>query len=357
MVVPFGDPEYAGLRPGIAIPQPDGTLHSAIDLDGFYGFHPSLAPLVPAFNAGELAIMPAVHLPAASRSHFRAQDIIESGTGEYMPDGWLNRYLGSLGAHHSLLGVSFGNSLSHALRGEIPVSVIKQLGTSMGLPIEYERSLLNNLENAFLQQVSQHDSNRRGVQQAGLALLDTFETLENLDPATYQPQYGAVYPDSLFGREMAQTAQLIKAGLGTEIITVDIGGWDTHSNQGGIEGLHAQLLADFAGGLAAFHADMSDFRNSVMVLTMTEFGRTVHENASLGTDHGLASAWFAMGSVNGGFHGDWPGLSKDLLVRERFLNHSVDYRNVLGEVLTRHLGSSNLPDVLPGHDYRPVGLL
>lgn len=356
VVVPYGDPDYAGLRPTIGIPAPDGTTASAIDLNGFFGLHPALSPLAPIYSQGQLAVMPAVHFNEASRSHFDNQVYIESGTGDAAPDGWLNRYLATVYSDVPLQGASFGNQLPHAMRGDVPISTINQLGSGLGLPTGYEEKLRANLETLLNQPVSPEQINRAALHQAGLTALDVLNASADLDPDTYQPQHGAVYPESGFGQDMAQAAQLIKAGMGTEIIAIDIGGWDTHSGQGGAEGVQAGRLADFAGGLAAFHADMSDYRDDVMVLTMTEFGRTAKENASRGTDHGKAGAWFALGAVNGGIHGHWPGLSDSNLDGGRFLAHSLDFRDVMGDVLTSHLGATDLSGILPNHNYQPVGI-
>ncbi|MBV1873737.1 MAG: DUF1501 domain-containing protein [Gammaproteobacteria bacterium] len=358
-IVPFGDPDYRQLRPNIGIAEPD-TLNaaSAIDLNGFFGLHPAMAALAPIYASGQLAIMPATHYDNSSHSHFDSQARIEAGAnGAY--DGWLNRYLTATTSGGDFQGVAFGTQTPASMRGPAPVSTIATLGSSGGLPAGYETQLQENLLAVNSQSVLAEEVNRARLHQSGLTALDVMAISASFDVDNYIPQYGATYPDSSFGRHMAQAAQLIKAGLGTDIITVDIGGWDTHANQGGgdANGQQASRLADFAEGLAAFHYDMTDYRNQVMVSTMTEFGRTAKENASFGTDHGNASAWMAMGNLEGSIYGDWPGLTSDDLVGGRFLAHSIDHRDIMAELLSYHLGVSDLATLLPGHSYTPVGFL
>ncbi len=358
-VVPYGDPNYKTLRPTIAIPAPGtpgATAPSAVDLNGFFGLHPALAPLADVYAAGELAVMPAVHYQDASRSHFDSQSYIESGATHSEPDGWLNRYLSTVSLGGILQAAAFGNQLPHSLRGEVAVSTISELGSGLGLDPGYEDRLQSDLRRVYEQGAS---GNRGLLHQAGLTALELLAASAGLDPDDYSPQYGAVYPQSGFGRQLAQAAQLIKANLGAGVITLDIGGWDTHSNQGGAQanGQQAVRHADFAGGLAAFHKDLGDHRNQVLVLTMTEFGRTALENASRGTDHGKAGAWFALGSLRGGIHGGWPGLAPGQLADGRFLDHTLDFRDLMAEVLLHHLGASDTALALPGHTYQPVGFL
>jgi len=186
--------------------------------------------------------------------------------------------------------------------------------------------------------------------------------VRSIDTASYQPANGALYPSNSYGRQLREVAQLIKSGVGLEAATVNVGGWDTHSNQGGGEqdGRQAGSFRNFGDGVAALYTDLGTLMDNVVILTMTEFGRTSRENGSFGTDHGVASSWFAVGSgINGGVYnpGGWPGLAPGQLIQERFLDFNIDYRDVLGDLLLGHLGNNNLATVLPGHTYSPLGLM
>ncbi len=350
--VPHGDGDYYALRPGIGISKTE-----VLDLDGFFGLHPAMAPLVPIYQAGELAMMPAVHYPQASRSHFDSQQYIESGNTQSEMNGWLNRFLTQDGSLAPLPGAAFGNSLPHALRGDFPAATLASLGGGLNLPNGFDAQLRAGLQQLYTQSVPNGQSNRQLLHDSGVTALEVLAAGAGLDPNNYAPEYGAVYPSSGFGRQMAQAAQLIKAGLGTRVITIDIGGWDTHSSQGGAQGAQASRLADLAGGMAALHQDMSGHRQQVAILSMTEFGRTAKENGSGGTDHGNAGCWMVAGNVNGGIYGDWPGLSSTDLYKGRYLAHNIDYRDIMGEILLHHLGASDVAPLLPGHSLTAVGFL
>ena len=198
------------------------------------------------------------------------------------------------------------------------------------------------------------------MQGYGRVLINDLTVLSGVDPSRYVPANGAAYPNSGFGSQLRQIAQLIKSDLGLEVASLSIGGWDTHSGQGGgqANGQQAGRHADFANGLGAFYRDLGTRMNDVVVVTMTEFGRTAAENDSNGTDHGHASSWFVIGgNVNGGVYGTWPGLMTAQLNDGRYLEHSIDFRDVMGEVLTRHMGNSSLGVLIPSHTFRPVGFL
>jgi uncharacterized protein (DUF1501 family) len=191
-------------------------------------------------------------------------------------------------------------------------------------------------------------------------MLDNLEVLASLGYDSYSPSNGVSYPDNAYGQQLRQIAYLIKAGLGFEVGTVNHNGWDDHVNQGGAEGPHANRLTDFAKGIAALYNDLgSTHMSNVVILTMTEFGRTAKQNASKGTDHGNASSWFVIGrSVNGGIYGDWPGLQPENLYLDRYLKHNIDYRDIFSEIITNHLSNEiGLATVLPNHRYQPVGFL
>ncbi len=364
-VVPYGDLNYVKLRPNLAIAPPDsGKGGEALDLDGFFGLHPSLAPLHTIYHLPEspMAIFPTVHYSDASRSHFDGEIYIESGSsyGYGAQDGWLNRHLTSLAGEGQLRAVAFRFGLPHSLKGEANVSTFTDL-SDLGLEgSEASKDFATRLRTIFSQSIDPEDTNRAALHASGLTILDNIDSLGTIDTQNYQPENGAVYPEGTYGRQMRQTAQLIKEGVGLEVVTIDLLGWDTHSNQGGAEpdGAHSRKHAEFAQGISALYNDLGQLMDDVIILTMTEFGRTVKENASKGTDHGHASAWFAIGGgIRGGIYGDWPGLSPTQLYLGRYLDHTVDFRDVMAEVLTRHLLNSDLETVLPGHTYSPIGFL
>ena len=365
-VIPYGDDDYYALRPTIAVTPPDpADPDSALDLDGFFGLHPGLAGLKGIFDQGDLAVMPAVQYPDYSRSHFDSQNFIESGVREDNRDGWLNRYLNSsdgASAAGQLRAVNFGGSLAQSLRGPVPVSSFSSIAAfNLGLADTEERELVDTVLPVY-QQARQDDHYRDLVREFGLVQFNNLDIARSIDTAGYQPANAAQYPDNSYGRQLREVAQLIKQGVGLEVATVSVGGWDTHSNQGGGEadGRQARNFRNFGDGVAALYTDLGAAMDNVVILTMTEFGRTAHENGSFGTDHGVASAWFAVGNrINGGVYnpGGWPGLAADKMIQGRFLDFNIDYRNILAELLQNHLGNSDLASILPGHSPVPLGLL
>jgi uncharacterized protein (DUF1501 family) len=368
-VVPFGDPDYYALRGAIAVPPPNASdPTAALALNGFgapsnfFSLHPALAPFLPLWNTGMLAVLPAAHYPDASQSHFDGQENIESGASSATLDGWLNRHLVTLPRPAALRAAGFGDQLPHALRGPLVVSAFNDLASfTTGLPPNDDAALLADLDRVYSQSPDSARAYRALIVEHGRAVLNDLAVLSAIDPASYVPANGAVYPGTTYGSQLRQVAQLIKADLGLEVAALSIDGWDTHANQGGGEaaGQQARLLQTFAAGIAALVTDLGAARmRDVVILSMTEFGRTAAVNDSLGTDHGHAAAWFvAGGSVLGGIYGVWPGLSAQKLERGRYLDHSIDFRDVLGDIVTRHLGNSNLAIVLPGHSYQPVGVM
>lgn len=365
-VVPYGDPAYRDLRPSIAIARPDDNApNRAIDLDGFFGLHPSLEPLAPIYRAGNMAVLPSVQYPSPSRSHFRSQFFIESGRQSDESDGWLNRFLAATEVPSPMRAAHFGGSLAQALKGPVPVSSFSSInGFNLGLSATEEQTLIDALGPVYDQDPSPDTHYRRLVQDFGRKLFGDLEIAQGVDPTGYEPANGALYPDTSYGRRLREIAQLLKSpGVELELATVDIGGWDTHSNQGGgePEGRLSRRLAEFSAGIRALYEDLGSLRDQVMILTMTEFGRTCKENGSGGTDHGIASSWFLFGDrVNGGIYngpGGWPGLSEQDMVNGRFLNHTVNHRDLMGEILWKHLGAADLAGLLPGHVFQDQGLI
>ena len=352
LVVPFGEPNYYRIRPSIAIPEPRrGGENVAIDLDGFFGLHPSLAPLEPLFKKQKLAIVHAAGSPDTTRSHFDAQDFMESGTPgvKSTEDGWLNRALQAQLEHATspFRAVAMGQQLPRTLRGAAPALAlpdVRQFQVIAKSPV-----VEGGFEALYAQTV---DTALRGT---GTETFEAIDMLRKANPGRFQPENGAEYPRSRFGQSLQQIAQLIKADIGLEVCFLDSGGWDNHVNEGGAQGQLANLLRDLGQGLAAFHLDMGTRMEDIVIVTMSEFGRTAHENGNRGTDHGHANCMFLMGGpVNGGkVHGRWPGLGPGQLYEGRDLALTTDFRSVLGEVLSRHLGSKDLHTVFPGFDNDP----
>jgi uncharacterized protein (DUF1501 family) len=359
-VIPYTEARYYQLRPTIAIQPPSTNPASALDLNGAFGLHPGLAALLPVYAAGELAVMPTVHYPNASRSHFDSQQYIESATNSRDVDGWLNRYLQTTAGSGNIRAIGFGSELAQALRGNVTVSSMNDLRSfSLGIPSSDEATLLANLSQVYDGLSQDGRAYRQLLNRFGTRLINDIDNLRDIDATSYVPANGAVYPTHTTGRQLQQVAQLIKSGVGLEAVTLSIGGWDNHSNQGGGQSGGTQFNAHtrFAESIAAFYTDMGAGMNDVVLLTCTEFGRTAAENGSNGTDHGYASSWFAMGGgIQGGIYGAWPGLEDNQLHNGRYLEMTVDYRDVLGDILVNHMAAGNLSNVLAGHSYSPVGL-
>jgi uncharacterized protein (DUF1501 family) len=352
VVVPFGEPNYYHLRPTIAIPEPrKGGTDAALDLDGFFGLHPSLAPLVPLYQSRQLAIVHAAGSPDPSRSHFDAQDFMESGTPgvKSTEDGWLNRALQSMPEEQPspFRAVAFGPYLPRMLAGSAPAVAIPDLKQfkMYGPPQTTE----GGFEAMYAQTV---DQAMRGV---GQETFEAIDQLKKINPDTYQPENGADYPNNRFGKSLMEIAELFKADLGLEVAFLDSGGWDHHVNEGGVQGQLANLLRDLGQGIAAFHQDMGDRMGDVVFVSMSEFGRTARENGNRGTDHGHANCMFLMGGdIKGGqVYSRWPGMSEGQLYEGRDLAVTTDYRSVLSEIMSKHLAGSNLKTVFPGYANDP----
>jgi uncharacterized protein (DUF1501 family) len=356
VVVPYQEKNYYKMRPSIAIPQ-----NQVVDLDGFFGLHPSLAAFKPLYDQKQLAIVHACGSPDMSRSHFDAQDYMESGTPgvKGTDDGWLNRALqaqdlqealrhrcdGTCEAHTAFRALAMGADVPRTLAGKIPAIAMSNVNTfTVGGRGPQPAPAANAFEAMYA------GSGDRIFHAAGDETFEAVKMLRAANPAQYQPAPGANYPGSEFGNNMKQIAQLLKANLGVEAAFTDVNGWDTHQNQGSVNGQLANRLTDFSTSVAAFWRDMGDDAANVTLVTMSEFGRTAHENGTGGTDHGHANAMFVLGgNVKGGkVYGRWPGLENEQLNEGRDLALTTDYRQVLGEVVTQTLGAENLELVFPG---------
>ena len=348
VVVPFGERAYFAMRPGIAIPAPQAGTLSALDLDGFFGLHPSLAPLKPLWDRGLLAPIHAVGSPSSTRSHFDAQDYMESGTPDAKgtPDGWLNRYLAASGTCDEcrvspFRAVAMAPQTPRMLQGSAPtvaMDSIDQFAVRSGGDSAARLEALYRTGSADL------------VHGVGSEMFDAVKMLRAADPRRFEPENGADYPPSQFGQRLRQIAQLVKSDVGLEIAFADIGGWDTHVNQGGVQGQLANRLSDFAQSIAALTADLGDRMEQVVILTMSEFGRMVRQNGNGGTDHGHAGAMFVIGGAVKGkkVHGRWPGLAQEQLFEGRDLALTTDFRTVFAEVAGAHLGATQLDTLFPG---------
>src|SRR6202167_6088263 len=347
VVVPFGEPNYYRLRPTIAIPSPRrGGSDAALDLDGFFGLHPSLQPMHSLFQNGQLAIVQAVGSPDPTRSHFDAQDFMESGTPgvKSTEDGWLNRALQSMPEQPTspFRAVAFGPYLPRTLAGSAPAVAIPDLKQfKMYGP---QQTVQGGFEALYAQTV---DQAMRGV---GRETFEAIDQLKKITPDTYTPDNGANYPNSRFGKSLMEIAELFKADLGLEVAFLDSGGWDHHVNEGGVQGQLSNLLRDLGQGIAAFHQDMGDRMGDVVFVSVSEFGRTAHENGNRGTDHGHANCMLVMGGgvLGGKVYGKWPGLAPEQLNEGRDLVLTTDFRSVLGEIISKHLGTKDLNAVFPG---------
>lgn len=352
MIVPFGDSSYYGLRSSIAIPRPStGNAESAINLDGFFGLHPSMSALKPFWNSKRLAIVNAVGSPDNTRSHFDAQDYMESATPgrKGTPDGWINRYLQSKSdpMATSFRAVSMTQQMPRVMQGKAPTLAISNLNDFSIRAGRNSASVQGGFEELYDQSVNDV------LGGTGKDAFEAVNFLKKANPAQYRPENGARYPQNPFGNSMLQIAQLIKAGVGLEVAFTDTPGlnWDTHVNQGDSRGQLSNLLQQFTNAIAALVIDLGPRMDDVLILTMSEFGRTARENGNRGTDHGHANAMLVLGnSVRGGkVYGQWPGLKSDQLYEGRDLALTTDFRDVFGEVAKRHLRTENVQAVFPGY--------
>ena len=353
IVVPHGEAQYYELRPTIAVPRPSASAaaDSAIDLDGFFGLHPALAPLKPLWQQQQLAVIHATGSPDPTRSHFDAQDYMESGTPglKATEGGWLNRaLLPSADNKSPVRAVSLGPALSRTLRGSNNAVAIDNLSTFV----------LRDAAASKAMQAMYNTAYDTGADQilggTGKEAFEAMNLLDALRKTPYQPAGGATYPKGRLGQSMQQIAQMIKAGVGLEVAFADIGGWDHHLNEVGAKpsvGQLANVLTEFGGSLAAFAQDMGDRMEDVVVVTMSEFGRTAKENGNRGTDHGHGNVMFALGGpVRGSkVYGNWPGMAKEQLYEARDLAVTTDFRDVLAEAVASHLGNPNIAGVFPGY--------
>src|SRR3954462_12027290 len=356
MVVPFGEQEYYRARPSIAVPRPN-VADGAVDLDGFFGLHPKLSPLKPLWDARQMAIVHASGSPDGTRSHFDAQDYMESGTPgvKSTQDGWLNRYLHARehAAATPFRAVALAPQLPRSLQGTAPALAMNQIG-QFGIRAGQATDMVQASFESEYAAAADRVLNRTGGQ-----AFDAVKMLKSADPARYQPENGAEYPRSGYGEALRQIAQLVKADVGLEVAFAAAGGWATHVNQGAAVGQLGARLDDFGRGIAALARDLGDRMADVVIMTMSEFGRAVAENGNRGTDHGHGNAMMILGGgVQGGrVYGRWPGLSPEHRHDGRDLAVTTDFRSVFCEVVQPHRGLQDTAGVFPGFPPpAPLGL-
>ncbi|MBJ7396940.1 MAG: DUF1501 domain-containing protein [Akkermansiaceae bacterium] len=365
LVVPHGDQDYYKHRKNIAIAKPARDGKSALDLDGFFGLHPFAASLEPLFKDRSAVALQAVGYEKNTRSHFEEQDRWETGVigNSLSSDGWLNRHLASSTGHGSIRAVSIGGSLPRILRGRAPAYAIRGIA-DLSMPRMYGDADVARaaLETAYCTRPeAKRDASNELLSKTAAATLEGTRQLEAIAKIEYKPANGAKYGTTSIAKQFLEAARLIKSGIGTELIELDYGGWDTHNAQGGAQGGYANRLKDLTDAMATFTKDLGDQMNDVLVLTLSDFGRTVAENGTSGTDHGWANCMIAIG---GGVAkndkpvlGEWPGLAPENLYQKRDLKHTTDFRDVLGEVVSSHLGNENIAHIIPDHKHKAVGLL
>lgn len=355
VVVPYADPDYHRARPSLRLLGPKDSGAAAdrvLDLDGFFGLHPALAPLLPAYRDGRMAVVHAVGSGDQSRSHFEAMSAMERGLPNAVSgaaSGWLARYLTASQSNSDspLRAVALGPILPDSLRGGVAGSSIQSVADfRLAANSESAKSFERLLKVAYA----------TGEDEAHRAGRDTLRILDALAKLNPKASAGGAYPNSDLGEGLKQVAMLAKAGVGLEVAALDKGGWDTHVAQGSSTGWLAGLLDDLAKSIAAFSEDMGDRMERTTLVVMTEFGRRVQENTGLGTDHGRASMMLLLGGgIRGGkVHADWPGLREDQLEGPGDLRVTTDYRHVLAEILEKRMGFADSAEIFEG--LRPLSL-
>ncbi len=358
MFIPYGDDEYYRQRPTIGIARPSkGGKDSALDLDGYYGLNPRMANLKQAFDEGRLAVVQGVGMDNPSGSHFECQDQMEHGEafGETVGGGWLGRHLRSRTGNRasSLSAVAIGSAMPESLRGAPAASVLEsledlELKTRAGEPEEVAR---------ILARMYGGDASVLGKQ--GRETVDLLKRVRKIREKKYVPENGVDYPDDKMAQGLREIARLVKAEVGLEVACLDYGGWDTHFFQGALASFHGNKAEALANALDAFDRDLKSHRNRVTTVVMTEFGRRLYENASLGTDHGRGFAMMVMGgrAKGGSIHGPRPVMKNETADGPGGLRISHDYRSVLGEIVEGVTGNTKLDAVFPGAVKNKIGLV
>ncbi|MEV8374457.1 DUF1501 domain-containing protein [Kribbella sp. NPDC056861] len=351
VVVPADDPELLKARPSIAV-----RAASLINVQRGFGMHPALGPLLPLMTAGKVAAVPAVSTPDLTRSHFQAQDCLERGGAarSSVQSGWLDRVLQELGPGTTFRGLGIGARMSRSLLGDSNPVMLTSLKdfTVKGIDGVAPQTL------AALKTLYTGIDHPLGVQ--GLDALQASAQAQSYAKQQVTPAKDRGYPDGEFGAALATLAQLIKSKAGVRVATVDLGGWDMHTGLGTVDGGDmTNSLKTVAGALAAFAAELGPDLDNTTVVTMSEFGRRVEQNANSGTDHGHGGVALVLGGgVKGGVHGKWEGLASGVL-DQGDVPGTNDYRDVLSEIVMRRLGLSEgqAGKVFPGWKPSPLGIM
>jgi uncharacterized protein (DUF1501 family) len=355
MVIPYGDSNYYSLRPTINIPKPNSGQDAALNLDGFFALHPAMTGMKSLWDKKQLAIVHAIGSPDNTRSHFDAQDYMEAGTpgNKGTKDGWLNRYLQTNPNEKAtpFRAVSVTSQIPRSLIGRAPAIAMTNLDDFSIRAGSYTKNVQGGFEAMYEEALTGKKDDV--LKETGEETFEAVNFLKSVNPSQYKPENGARYPQTEFGQSMLQIAQLIKAGVGLEIAFSETPrmGWDTHSNEGGARGQLSNLLQQFSNTITAFVTDLGSRMDDVVILTMSEFGRTVRENGTRGTDHGHATAMFVIGNaVKGGkIYGQFPGLSSGNLYEGRDLALTTDFRDLFAEVAAKHLGAKELNKLFPDY--------
>ena len=357
-VTPFNDTYLQSARPGLFM-TPAQQKGASIDLDGRFALHPSMISFEPLFRNKTLAIVHGMGSPNKTRSHFDAQDFMESGTpfDKTTNSGWLNRASGLIGRDATpFRAVSLTSSMPRSLIGDYPALAIRNL-KEFAIHVDGTPAATTTVARSFEDLYDKTSSSL--IRETGKDTFDAIRLLQSANIEQYKPVAGASYPSSPLGNSLKQIAQLIKMDAGLEIAFAESGGWDTHYNQGAAAGAFAKHANDLSRSITAFWTDIEAHHDLVTVMTMTEFGRTVKQNGSLGTDHGRASCNFILGNdVQGGIvYGDVKELAMENLEDSRDLPVTTDFRTVFNAVATNHLQIKNSKLIFPDWEPVPIGLM
>jgi uncharacterized protein (DUF1501 family) len=357
MIVPFGDDNYYAARPLLAFDPPDRRGGArALELTDFFGLNPDMKALHELFQNGHMTAIHAVGPPKVSRSHFEAMASMESGTDgrEGAGSGWLGRHLMTTASPQDspLRAIGWGDKLQASLQGYVSASSLRAIAD---FHLHGDLRQVDEMQSALAALYQEADPQLANTADATLQVLNT---VRQIDVDKYQPANNARYDESDLGRGLKQTAALIKAQVGLEAACIDHGNFDTHVAQGRTGGLFTGLVSTLANNLRAFHDDMLDYLGRVTVVVMSEFGRRVQENGGGGTDHGHGGAMYVMSGqlTSGPVLATWPGLNSDFLDNGD-LQITLDYRDVLSEILQKRAPNTDLSFVFPEHQYREVGFL
>jgi uncharacterized protein (DUF1501 family) len=332
LVIPYTDSNYYANRPNLSIPAPGSGESSAIDLDGFFGLSPDLSALLPLYQNGDLAMVHACGSTDSTHSHFQTQAFVDRGAVDVtVSNGWLARYINSISDEQSsdFISIAMSNAIPKSLNGANKVVAMSSIDGFNILAPETEIELISN-------QLSNLYSGDQSLDQTAQATFSAVNTIAGLSTDDFPVENSAIYPDSNFANKLRDLAILIKSGIGVETASVDIGGWDTHNAQ---TPALSQLAQDYSKSIAAFYTDLGERMQNISIITITEFGRRVAENGSLGTDHGTGNVAFILGGgVKGGqVYADWPGLSDDNLVGPGDLQPTTDYRTIIAELMDKRM--------------------